>query len=185
MLRSSVMNKTVSGHNAIKSWGSPLLRAARIPGTKISIRTRRSCLPLFLHLAARLDQCVRQLSNRDTWSFNYRPIRMGQRAVSDHAGYAIDCWSSNIGAHTWPSRMPARLATRISRILEDYRTPDGRFVFLWGASSQAPGVNYAGPTHRTQKGNDPMHFAIAPGITTRDLMQTRRAMRLRLNGTVR
>lgn len=185
MLRSSVMSKTVSGHDAIKSWGSPLLRAARIPGTKISIRTRRSCLPLFLHLAARLDQDVRQLSNRDTWSFNYRPIRMGQRAVSDHAGYAIDCWSSNIGAHTWPSRMPARLATKISRILEDYRTPDGRFVFLWGASSQAPGVNYAGPTHRTQKGNDPMHFAIAPGITTRDLIQTRRAMRLRLNGTVR
>jgi len=179
------MPKTVSGHDAIKSWGSPLLAARKIPGTKISLRTRRSCLPLFLHLAARLDREVRPLSPRDTWSFNYRPIRMGATSVSDHAGYAIDCWSSNIGAHTWPSRMPAKVAAKISRILEDYHTPDGRFVFLWGASSQAPGVNYAGPTHRTQRGNDPMHFAIAPGITTRDLMLTRRAMRLRKNGKIR
>lgn len=178
------MSRTVSGHPAIKSWGSPLLRAARIPGTRISIRTRRSALPIFLHLAARLNE-LRPLTPRDTWSFNYRPIRMGQSAVSDHAGYAIDCWSSSVGRHTWPSKMPARLARRIGRTLEDYKTPDGRFIFLWGASSQAPGVDYAGPTHRTQAGNDPMHFAIARGITNRDLMQTRRAMGLRLDGTVR
>lgn len=184
-LRRPVMSKTVSGHDAIKSWGSPLLAARRVPGTKVSLRTRRACLPLFLHLAARLNDEVKVLSTKDTWSFNYRPIRMGQRAVSDHAGYAIDCWSSNIGAHTWPSRMPATKAKKISLILEDYKTPDGRFVFLWGASSQAPGVQYAGPTHRTKAGNDPMHFAIAPGITIRDLMRTRRAMRLRKNGTVR
>ena len=179
------MSNTVSGHPAIKSWGSPLLAARRIPGTKISLRTRRSALPLFLHLAARLNTEARPLNPRDTWSFNYRPIRMGQSAVSDHAGYAIDCWSSSVGAHTWPSRMPARLARKIGRILEDYRTPDGRYIFLWGASSQAPGVDYKGPTHRTQKGNDPMHFAIAPGITNADLMRTRKAMGLRLDGTTR
>lgn len=179
------MSRTVSGHQAIKSWGSPLLAARRIPGTKISLRTRKACLPLFLHLAARLNEEVQELSPRDTWSFNYRPIRMGQSAVSDHAGYAIDCWSSTIGAHRWPSKMPAKKAKAIGRILEDYKTPDGRFIFLWGASSQAPGVDYKGPTHRTQKGNDPMHFAIARGITIRDLMRARRAMRLRKDGRVR
>jgi hypothetical protein len=178
------MTKTVSGHDAIKSWGSPLLAARMIPGTKISLRTRRSCLPLFLHLAARLNEEVKPLSKRNTWSYNYRAIRMGE-SVSDHAGYAIDCWSDGIGAHTWPSKMPAKLAREIGNILEDYRTADGRYVFLWGASSLAPGVRYAGPTHRTQKGNDPMHFAIAKGITTRDLMRVCKAMKLRLNGTVR
>jgi len=178
------MSKTVSGHDAIKSWGSPLLRAARIPGTSISLRTRRSALPLFLHLAARLNTEARPLNPRDTWSFNYRPIRTGS-AVSDHAGYAIDCWSSSVGAMTWPSKMPARLAKKIGRILEDYKTPDGRYVFLWGAASIAPGVDYKGPTHRTQRGNDPMHFAIARGITNQDLMRTRKAMRLRLDGTTR
>lgn len=178
------MSKTVSGHAAIKSWSSPLLAARKIPGLGITLRTRKAALPLFLHLAARLNDEIQPLSSRDTWSFNYRPIRMGA-AVSDHAGYAIDCWSSTIGRHTWPSKMSAKKARQISRILEDYRTPDGRYIFLWGASSQAPGVDYKGPTHRTQKGNDPMHFAVARGISVRDLMKTRRAMGLRLNGTTR
>jgi hypothetical protein len=179
------MSKTVSGHEAIKSWSSPLLAARKIPGTNISLRTRRSCLPLFLHLAARLDEEVKPLSKRNTWSFNYRPIRMGQSAVSDHAGYAIDCWSDDIGAHTWPSKMSATKAKKISRILESYKTRDGAYIFGWGASSLAPGVDYKGPTHRTQKGNDPMHFFIAPGITNRDLMQARKSMGVRLDGTVR
>jgi hypothetical protein len=176
--------KTVSGHDAIKLWGDPRLAARRIPGTTISLRTRRSCLPLFLNLAARLNREARKLDPKDVWSFNFRPIRTGS-AVSDHAGYAIDCWASSVGAMTWPSRMPADLARTVGRILEDYKTPDGRYVFLWGASSLAPGVDYKGPTHRTQRGNDPMHFAIAPGISNADLMRTRKAMRLGLDGITR
>lgn len=178
------MSKTVSGHDAIKSWSSPLLAARVIPGTRISLRTRRSCLPLFLHLAARLNEEVKPLSKRNTWSYNYRAIRMGA-AVSDHAGYAIDCWSDDIGAHTWPSKMPAVRARKISKILEDYKTPDGRYVFLWGAASIAPGVIYNGLTHKTKAGNDPMHFAIARGISNRDLIRVRKVMKLRLDGTVR
>jgi hypothetical protein len=176
--------KTVSGHDAIRTWGDPRLAARQIPGTKISLRTRRSCLPVFLHLAAQLNG-LRPLSARDTWSWNFRPIRMGGGVTSDHAGYAIDCWSSTVGAHTWPSKMPANLAKRIGRVLEQYRTADGRYIFLWGASSLAPGVDYKGPTHRTQKGNDPMHFAIAKGITNADLMAVRRRMKLKLDGTTR
>lgn len=176
------MANTVSGHEAIKSWADPRLRSARIPGTKINLRTRRSCLPLFLHLFARLNREVRKLNPKDTWSFNYRPIRLGQ-SVSDHAGYACDAWSSSVGAMTWPSKMPANMAKQIGRVLEDYKTPDGRYIFLWGAARIAPGVDYKGPTHNTQKGNDPMHFAIAPGITNADLMRTRKAMRLKLDGT--
>jgi hypothetical protein len=178
------MTKTVSGHEAIKSWSSPLLSARVIPGTKISLRTRRSCLPLFLNLAARMDQEVEALSKRNTWSFNYRAIRMGD-AVSDHAGYAIDCWSDGIGAHTWPSKMPAAKAKKISKILEDYKTPDGRHVFGWGAASISAGVVYTGPTYRTKAGNDPMHFFVAPGITTSDLMKVRKVMGIELSGVVK
>lgn len=178
------MTQTVSGHEAIKSWSSPLLAAREIPGTKISLRTRRSCLPLFLNLAARLDKEVEPLSKRNTWSFNYRAIRMGD-AVSDHAGYAIDCWSDGIGSHTWPSKMPVAKAKKISKILQDYKTADGRYVFLWGASELAPGVVYKGPHYKTQAGNDPMHFAVAPGITTSDLMKVRKALGVQLNGSVR
>lgn len=178
------MTKTISGHEAIKSWSSPLLLARKIPGTKITLRTRRACLPLFLNLAARLNEDVRPLSISDTWSFNYRPGRMSD-VVSDHAGYAIDCWSSSVGAHTWPSKMPATVAKKISAILEEYQTNDGRFVFLWGASSQAPGVKYAGPTHHTQKGNDPMHFAIARGISMKDVVAVQKALGIKPDGTTR
>lgn len=178
------MTLTVSGHEAIKSANSPLLSARVIPGTQIKIRTRRSCLPLFLNLAARLNDEVKPLSKRNTWSFNFREIRMGD-AVSDHAGYAIDCWSDDIGAHTFPSKMPIMKARKISKILEEYRTDDDRYVFLWGASAQAPGVTYKGPHHQTKAGNDPMHFAIAKGITTSDLMKVRKAMGVRLDGSVR
>lgn len=178
------MSKTVSGHDAIKNWGDPRLASRQIPGTRISLRTRRSALPLFLNLFARLNREARELSPRDTWSFNYRPIRLGQ-ATSDHAGYACDAWSSTVGQMRWPSKMPAKLAREIGRILEDYRTPDGRYIFLWGASRQAPGVDYKGPTHQSQKGNDPMHFAIARGITNQDLMRTRKAMGLKSDGTIR
>ena len=178
------MTKTVSGHEAIKTTSSPLLASRKIPGVNISLRTRRSCLPLFLHLASRLDEEIKPLSKRNTWSYNYRPIRMGE-AVSDHAGYAIDCWSDDIGAHRWPSKMPATKARKIGRILESYKTKGGKYIFGWGASSLAPGVDYKGVTHRTKAGNDPMHFFIAPGVTNRDLMEVRKALGVRLDGTVK
>jgi hypothetical protein len=178
------VTRTVSGHEAIKSVSSPLLAAQKIPGTKITIRTRRSCLPLFLHLAAALNEGVEALSSRNTWSYNYRPIRMGE-AVSDHAGYAIDCWSDGIGAHRWPSKMPATKAKKIGRILEQYITANGRYIFGWGASDQAPGVDYKGPTYHSQKANDPMHFFVAPGVGTKDLLEVRKALGIRLDGTVK
>lgn len=182
MERKRKLAKTISGHQAITSWGSPLLRAARIPGTKISLRTRRAALPLFLHVAARLNKEVQALSPKDTWSFNYRKPRMGS-GTSDHAGYAIDCWSSTIGAHTWPSRMPKTKARKMAKILESYKTKDGRHVFGWGIAKVAPGGDiYTGPTYNNPKYNDPMHVFIAPGISMRDVMNVRKAMKIDRNG---
>lgn len=177
------MAKTVSGHEAIKSVSSPLLSARLIPGTNITLRTRRTCLPVFLHLASRLDKEVEALSKRNTWSYNFRPIRMGE-AISDHAGYAIDCWSDGIGAHRWPSKMPAAKAKKIGRILESYRTSAGEYIFGWGASSKAPGVDYKGETYHTEAGNDPMHFFIARGVSMAEVERVRKSMGIRLDGTV-
>ena len=177
------MPKTISGHEAVTSSGSPLLRRATVPGRPIWILTRRAYTPLFLRLMVLLDQ-VEPLKMRNTWSFNYRPPRMGS-GVSDHAGYAIDCWSDGIGAHTWPSRMPRDKALEISRLLETFRTKDGRYVFGWGACSQAPGVVYKGRTYSKTASNDPMHCYIAPGSTVRDALQVRRAMKIKKDGTIR
>lgn len=177
------MPRTISGHAAITSYSSPFLRRAYVPGRPIWILTRKAYTPLFLRLMVLLDG-VEQLKMRNTWSFNYRKPRMGS-GVSDHAGYAIDCWSDGIGAHTWPSRMPRDKALAISRILDNFRTVDGRYIFGWGVCKESPGVVYGGPTYTRHESNDPMHFFIAPGVSVIDALRAIRKMRIRKDGTIR
>lgn len=177
------MAATVSGHSAIKYSRSPYLKRAFVPGRPVWLATRKAYLPLFLRLAVLLDQ-VQPLKLSNTWSFNYRPPRMGS-GVSDHAGYAIDCWSDGIGAHTWPSKMPKAKAIAVSAILEKFKTVDGRHIFGWGACNDAPGVVYTGPTYNRHESNDPMHFFIAPGISTTDAAQVIKTLGVKSDGTVK
>lgn len=177
------MTKTISGHDAIRTSLSPYLRKCTVPGRPIWIKVHKDYAPLFLRLMVLLDQ-VEKLQQRNTWSYNYRAPRMGTAAqVSDHAGYAIDCWSDGIGTHTWPSRMPAADAKKISAILKGFKTKDGRLVFGWGACADAPGVAYP-ITYSKHASNDPMHFYIAPGITTADAAAVIKALGIRKDGTV-
>ena len=177
------MARTVSGHPALKTYDLRLKRAY-VPGRPIWLRTHRAALPLFLRLAVLLDQVPGgQLRMMDTWSYAYRPPRAGD-GWSDHAGWACDFLSSREGANTGtkPSRMPAQMAAAWSAILEKFKTPDGRHVFLWGASDKSPGVIYTGPTY--SRLNDPMHVAVAPGISVADLKATQKALRIKDDGTV-
>ena len=177
------MTKTVSGHDAIKFSLSPHLRKCTVPGRPIWIRVSREYAPLFLRLMVLLDQ-VEKLTQRNTWSYNYRPPRMGSASsVSDHAGYAIDCWSDGIGTHTWPSRMPAVDAKKISAILKGFKTPSGELVFGWGACKDAPGVDYPN-TYSKHASNDPMHFYIAPGITPADAVIAIKHLGILKDGTI-
>lgn len=179
------MSQTISGHTAITTSASPLLAARKVPGRPITLRCRRAYLPLFLRLAVLLDQ-VEPLKVNNTWSYNYRAPRMGSStSISDHAGYAIDCWSNGIGTHTWPSRMPGDFARKISAILETFKTADGRHVFGWGATNSGVGVVYTGPLYTKHASNDPMHFYIAPGITVKDALAVRKAKRIKLDGTIK
>lgn len=176
------MPKTVSGHDAIRTIASPYLRAAKIPGTKITLRTRRSYLPLFLRLGYLLDK-IHPLDQRGVGSYNYRAPRAGS-GISDHAGYAADFWSDSIGAHVWPSAMKAATAREISKVLETFKTPKGEHIFGWGACNQAAGVVYTGPTYSQKVNNDPMHFFIAPNVTVADAEAAIKAMRINPDGTI-
>ena len=176
------MATTISGHTALRNY-DPRLKRAFVPGRPVWLRTHRNALPLFLRLGVLMDQ-VEQLKLSDTWSYAYRAGRMS-KDISDHAGWAVDFWSARIGAHTWPSKMPADKAAQISAILSKFRTPDGRLIFLWGISHKSPGVVYPeSHTYSSTTANDPMHFAIAPGITVADLKATQKAMRIKDDGTV-
>ena len=176
------MPSTISGHPAITKAWNPMLRRAYVPGRPIWLSVHRSYAPLFLRLAVLLDQ-VEPLKARNTWSYVYRPPRMGE-GVSDHAGYAIDCWSDGIGMHTWPSRMPEAKAVKISAILKRFRTADGRYVFGWGVCKDSPGVDYP-IVYNKHASNDPMHFFIAPRITTKDAAAVIKSMRIASDGTVK
>lgn len=176
------MSETISGHKAIRWSADPRLRSAKVPGRPITLRVARAYAPLFLRLAVLLDQ-VEPLEQRSTGSFNYRQPRMGQ-GISDHAGYAIDCWSDGIGAHTWPSRMPKDKAEKISALLKKFKTKDGRLVFGWGACKRGAGVDYP-LTYRLVASNDPMHFYIAPGITAKDAAEVIDRMGIKADGTIR
>lgn len=173
------MGTTVSGHPARRP-GSPYLSTGTVPDTSIRITTDSSCLPLFLALLRRLDKHVKELG-RDTWSFCYRPIRTGS-ALSDHCGWAVDVYASGVGANTMtaPSRMPAEIAHGMSRVLNDFVTPDGRYVFGWGQRRSEPGVSFRGPMYARLA--DPMHVFVAPGIGRDDLRATRKAMRIGKDG---
>lgn len=187
------MPNTLSGHTA-RLPGSPYLRRKPVISPNANgfwITADRAALPLLLDLARKLSNKVQPLNVKNCWSYNYRPPAMGS-GVSDHAGWAIDLWSgtvpgpggNGIGAHTWPSRMPVDKARVIARVLEKYRTADGRHVFGWGIAKPAPGgLFYSGPTYNKTTSNDPMHFFIAPGITRKDLREARKRMGIRRDGT--
>lgn len=177
------MTNTISGHEAIKTSLSPYLRKCTVPGRPIWIKVHKDYAPLFLRLMTLLDQ-VEKLTQRNTWSYNYRAPRMGTATqVSDHAGYAIDCWSDGIGTHTWPSKMPAADAKKISALLKGFKTPSGELVFGWGICKDSPGVDYP-IVYNNHASNDPMHFYIAPGISTTDAAAVIKALGIRKDGTI-
>ena len=175
------MARTLSGHRAIR----PLdfrLKHREIPGRGIRLKTHRAALPLFLRLGVLLDGVI-PLRDFDTWSYNYRKPRSSEfgSTYSDHAGWAIDVWTTRQGRVGFPGTLTKRQAKMISTRLKRFRTDDGRYVFGWGVSDKIPGVDYPHTYHRI---NDPMHFFIRPGITPRDLRAVRRKLGIALDGTI-
>ena len=175
------MAKTISDHYAHPPF-SPKLRTRQVPGRPITLRAHRAALPLFLRLSVLLDQVI-PLRPEDTWSYCFRKPRPNADSVlySDHAGWAIDAWTTRQGAAGFPGSLTKTQATKISRHLKKFQTPDGRYIFGWGVSDKIAGVTYPHTYHAL---NDPMHFFIRPGIKVADLHATRKAMNIAWNGMV-
>ena len=161
------MARTISGHPALRSL-DPRLAKRYVPGRPVWFKTHRAYLPLFLRLGVLLDQ-IAPLSPADTWSYVYRQTRITSGKISDHAGYAIDVWSSRQG--TLGRRPTPALRATVEKILDQFKTSDGRL-----------GVEGGGDYRNVP---DPMHFNIAPGITTRDALEAAKRLRLRSDGTVK
>ena len=157
------MGTTISGHPAANDYDDARLATGVVPGTDgIKLTVFRGCLPLFLHCAARLSAEVAPLRKHDTWSIGIRDARMAS-GISDHAGWAIDCWADGIGAHTWPPKMSAEQARKMLAIVSSYKTAGGRRIFGWGAHDSLGG------DYHKQASNDPMHVYVRSGITEADV----------------
>lgn len=160
------MPQTLSGHRAVLFQGSPQLRRAYVPGRPVWIRVHRAYAPLFLRLCVLLDQ-VEQLKPTDTWSYAYRKARMANQ-TSDHAGYAIDVWTTRSGAQG--KRPSPELRDQVERILATFTTANGRRIFGWGGTYQNT--------------PDAMHFYVNPTITPKDAQEVQDRLGIRADGTV-
>jgi hypothetical protein len=176
------MGETLSGHDAIRAT-DPRLRTHFVPGRPIKFKMHYAALPLFLRLGVLLDGVI-ALRTYDTYSYAYRKPRTDEFGAkySDHAGWAIDVWTSRQGRVGFPGTLTKRQAEMISQRLKQFITDDGRYVFGWGVSDKIPGVDYPDTYHRI---NDPMHFFINPGIRVKDLKLVRASLNIALDGTVK
>lgn len=175
------MGRTVSGHPAVPVY-DPRLRERLLPGRRIRLKAHYAALPLFLRLAVLLDGVI-PLREYDTSSYNYRKPRSTPNGnqYSDHAGWAIDVWTTRQGRVGFPATITTRQAAMVSTRLKRFRTDDGRYVFGWGVSDKVPGVDYPHTYHQI---NDPMHFFVRPGITPRDLRAVRRKLGIEVDGSI-
>jgi hypothetical protein len=139
-----------------------------VPGRPIWFKTHRAYLPLFLRLGVLLDQ-VEPLKVGDTWSYAYRAPRLSGQGVSDHAGYAIDVWTTRSGAQG--RRPTAAFKAKVMKVLDQFVTSDGRQVFGWG------GLYKNVP--------DAMHFFVNPGISPKDAAAVAKSLKVASDGTIR
>ncbi len=175
------MATTISGHPALVSFDLRL-RTRQVPGRPIRLRAHYAALPLMLRLAVLLDQ-VLPLHTDDTSSYCYRRPRTSPTtgSYSDHAGWAMDLWTTRIGREGFPTHMTHAQAQDISTTLKKFVAGDGSHVFGWGASDKNPGVDYPITYSRL---SDPMHIHVAPGITVNDLKNVKARMRINTDGTI-
>lgn len=154
---------------------SLFLATGTVPGTEVRLRMRREVLPLFLALAADYHRAVAPLRKGECGAHNYRPA-MGGGGWSDHAsGTAVDLNWRHEGAqgpHGGMATMSKAQVAACAALKRKYR------ILIWGGD-KARGGDYAKPVNW-----DPMHFAIAPGVSPAEVAKVIAALRIRDDGTI-
>lgn len=155
--------------------GSKDLAIGTVPGTTIRLRMRRDALPLFLALAAEYHRTVAPLRKGECGAYDYRQARASS-SWSDHSsGTAMDLNWGHEGAQGARGGMATMSAAQIracAALRSKYR------VVIWGGD-KARGGDYSQPRYW-----DPMHYALKPGTSSRDVAAAIKALRIRPDGTI-
>ena len=166
-------NKSINGWEVIESYTDPRLDSKVIPGTNAMIKMRKEVLPLFLALAADYHREVAKIRKTETGAFNPRKSAFSN-SWSDHAsGTAIDInWGHEgaVGPNGGMKTMSRAQIRACAIIKQRYE------IVIWGGD-KARGGDYVNPKYW-----DPMHFALKPGTTMRDVKRVIEEMGIKPNG---
>lgn len=164
---SAQMTETsINGWPASKDERSIGVRSFAIPRSIRNVRLAEDAAPILLWVATKFHASVASLDTPPlaVWGYNYRPALQGNGALSDHAsGTAIDLRSDKFPVGTENMNLKQRLAVR--RIL---KRCDG--LVIWGGD------------YKSAASKDQMHFAIAPGVTAKQVEAWRVRRRVDPNG---
>ena len=169
------MAKSINGWEVIPSYTDGRLDMKVIPGTTSRIKMRAEVLPLFLALSADYHREVARIRPRETGAFNPRKSNLSTTgAWSDHAsGTAVDInWGHEgaVGPYGGMKTMTNRQIKACAAIKERYE------IVIWGGD-KARGGDYRQPQYW-----DPMHYALKPGTTLRDVKRIIKKLGIDKNG---
>lgn len=161
-----VTEYSINGWVASKDERAIGIRSYRIPRTDRHVRVCEDAAPILLWVATKFHAAVANLDKDPlaVWGYKYRPALQGNGKLSDHAsGSAIDLRSDRFPVGT--DNMSALQKLMVRRILNRC---DG--LIIWGGD------------YKSAASKDQMHFAIAPGVTARDVELWRIKRRVDPNG---
>lgn len=165
--------KSINGWEVIESYSDPRLDMKTIPGTTAKIKMRDEVLPLFLALAADYHREVARIRSKETGAFNPRKSAFSG-SWSDHAsGTAIDInWGHEgaVGPNGGMKTMTKAQIEACAKIKERYE------IVIWG------GDKARGGDYRTPQYWDPMHYALKPGTTLKDVKRVIKKLGIKPNG---
>lgn len=166
--------KSINGWEVIESYGSPKLDMKTIPGTTAKIKMRKEVLPLFLALAADYHREVAKIRPRETGAFNPRQSNLSPGRWSDHAsGTAVDInWGHEgaVGPNGGMKFMTDAQIKACAKIKQRYE------IVIWG------GDKARGGDYRQSQFWDPMHYALKPGTTLKDVERVIKKLGIKPNG---
>lgn len=167
---------SINGWEVIDSYGDPRLDMKVVPGTTVKIKMREEVLPLFLALVADYHREVAKLRPKETGAFNPRRSNLSPSSWSDHSsGTAVDINWNHEGAvgggpYGGMQRMTNKQIKACAEIKKRYE------IVIWGGDKKRGG-DYSNPSYW-----DPMHYALKPGTTLKDVERVIKKLGIKPNG---
>lgn len=161
-----VSETSINGWPANENQDAIGVKSFQIPGSQRKVRVAKDAAPILLWVAGQFHAKVESLDPDPlaVWGYKYRKALQGNGKLSDHAsGTAVDLRSDKFPVGT--RRMKTWQVLRVRLILAQCNK-----LIIWGGD------------YKAAASKDQMHFAIAPGVTAKQIQAWRIKHRLTAEG---